>query len=486
VPIRLLVLVLLTAIALLAFFLVLVATDTALSVWQRLQEAPVWIQLGYASLLILISVVAVWLAWRWMRPGSSGKPKKSTPGNAADLQSELVMSAAAGVDVDAALQELREQRKRKKSAEVYIALFGEVSTGKSSLVNALLPHAGAQQDARAGTTSEVQHYKWQAESGDCVMIADLPGFNFDEDPAILEEARRAHLVVFLCDSDLTRSQMEQLEKLKELDKPMVVALNKLDRYDGDEIYKLISRISKRAGLSRRDIVRVQTGGREQIIRQLSNGKEAKLSRERPADIDALRHVLQNKIDHNRELMESLRDTAVILLASEKLEKAKNTYREEQSDELVQRYSRRAILGAMAAVAPGSDLVIQGVLATKLIQELCALYGVSARDMEIDSFLRLAGSKVRNMTAITLAIAGNALKAFPGMGTLTGGLLHAVAYGMIFDSLGRAVAETLASRGELRPYPAAEAFEDLMRDNIQAGAVRFAQLALSKQDSNDKT
>jgi hypothetical protein len=141
---------------------------------------------------------------------------------------------------------------------------------------------------------------------------------------------------------------------------------------------------------------------------------------------------------------------------------------------------------MAAVAPGSDLVIQGVLATKLVQELCALYGVSARDLEIDSFLRLAGGKIRNMTAITLAIAGNALKAFPGMGTLTGGMLHAVAYGMIFDSLGRAVAETLASRGELRPYPAAEACEDLMRDNLQTGAVRFAQLALSKQDSAEKT
>ncbi len=81
----------------------------------------------------------------------------------------------------------------------------------------------------------------------------------------------------------------------------------------------------------------------------------------------------------------------------------------------------------------------------------------------------------------MAIAGNALKAFPGLGTISGGLLHAVAYGLIFDSLGRAAAQTLASRGELRPYPAARVFEDLLRENLETGAGRFAQMAIAQKD-----
>jgi hypothetical protein len=56
--------------------------------------------------------------------------------------------------------------------------------------------------------------------------------------------------------------------------------------------------------------------------------------------------------------------------------------------------------------------------------------------------------VRNTTAIVLAIAGNALKAFPGLGTLGGGMLHAVAYGLVFDSVGRALADTLRERSAL--------------------------------------
>ena len=135
-----------------------------------------------------------------------------------------------------------------------------------------------------------------------------------------------------------------------------------------------------------------------------------------------------------------------------------------------------LAGTKSNSFPGSDLVIQGVLATRLIQELCAVYDVSVKEVEIESFLKLAGSRVRKMSALTLAIAGNGLKAFPGLGTLTGGLLHAVAYGMIFDSLGRAAAQTLATRGELRPLPAARAFEETLHDALDQGAGRFARLA----------
>ena len=185
-------------------------------------------------------------------------------------------------------------------------------------------------------------------------------------------------------------------------------------------------------------------------------------------------------------MESLRDTAVLLLASEKLDLARARYRTQQADELVSRYSKRAVIGALAAVAPGSDLLIQGILATRLVRELSQLYEVPVKELEIESFLKLAGSKLRNMTAITLAIAGNGLKAFPGLGTISGGVVHAVAYGMIFDSLGRAAAATLASRGALRPYPAAEAFEELMHEHLESGALQFAKLAVSQKTRPDSS
>lgn len=483
--VRLLLFIAVLLVAVVTLFLLLLATDTALSVWQRLREAPLWLQIAYTLVLMSISSATLWFSWRWLKPADKKTPVEERSLDPLYFQDKLVESASAGVDVSAAVNEIKEQQRRKQSGEVFIAIFGEISTGKSSLVKALLPKADMESEPRGGTTTSVSHYRWQAGSGDSVVIADLPGFNLDNKPEILEEARRAHLVVFLCDSDITRSQMKQLEGLLSMHKPMLVALNKLDRFSTSEARAIAESISQRTGINHDDVVFIQTGGHEEVIRLLSDGGEETIMRDRTQDIEPLRMALQRKLDNNHALMEQLRDSAVLLLASEKLGQARDTHREKQAAELVQSYSKRAVVGALAAVAPGSDLIIQGLLATRLIQALCKLYGVSVKEVEIDSFLRLAGGKVKKMTAITLAITGNALKAFPGIGTLTGGLVHAVAYGMIFDSLGRAAAETLASRGELRPYPAAKAFEEMLNDNFEAGAIRFAKLALAEKGKDKK-
>ncbi|NNJ78247.1 MAG: DUF697 domain-containing protein [Xanthomonadales bacterium] len=482
-PVRFLISIAIFLLALLMLFLVLVASETALTVWHYLKQAPLWVQVGYGVVLAGLPLLTLVFFWNWLRP--KRKPKKTAERaelSVEALQEDLVSSARTGIDVSEALEELHEQRRRRGSGEIYIAVFGEVSSGKSSLVRALLPEAGAASDPRAGTTVTINHYAWTAPSGDRVVIADLPGFNLEDDREAVEETRRAHLVIFLCDGDLTATQTEQVMFLKKLEKPLLLALNKSDRYSDGELETVLDALRAKTGLSDQNVVAIQSGGREEIIRLLGEGIERRETRERSAEIGALRNAVQRHLDHNPELMESLRETAVLMLASEKLEAARDRHREEKSDELISRYSRRAVIGALAAVAPGSDIVIQGVLATKLIRELSRLYDVPVKEIEIESFLQLAGGKIKNMTALTLAIAGNALKAFPGLGTISGGVVHAVAYGMIFDSLGRAAAQTMASRGELRAYPAAEAFEDLLHEHLESGAVRFAKMAVSSRDS----
>ena len=483
-PLRLLASIAILIIAFLVLFLVLIASETALTVWHYLKEAPPWIQVGYAIILAGLPLLTLVLFWNWFRPAKKQPRNEKRQLSDEALQEDLLESARQGIDVSEALEEIREQRRRGGSGEIFIAVYGEVSSGKSSLVKALLPEVEIDTDPRAGTTSGIRHYSWQAASGDRVVITDLPGFNLDDDSAAIEETRRAHLVIFLCDSDLTGSQVSQLRQLMTLRKPLVLALNKSDRYTAAELAVLLSEISAKTGLEESDVVAIRTGGREEVIRMLGEDMEQRGNRDRQPEVADLLRNVQRHLDQDRELMESLRQTAVLTLASEKLEAARDRHREAQAAELVSKYSRRAVIGALAAVAPGSDLVIQGILATKLIRELSRLYDVPVKEIEIESFLELAGGKVKNVTALTLAIAGNALKAFPGIGTISGGVIHAVAYGMIFDSLGRAASETMANRGELRPYPAAEAFEDLLNDHLESGAVHFAKMAISRKKPGD--
>ena len=154
-------------------------------------------------------------------------------------------------------------------------------------------------------------------------------------------------------------------------------------------------------------------------------------------------------------------------------------RAETAERIVRQYARRAIVGAMAAVAPGSDLVIQGVLATGLTRALAELYGVKLSEVQIEDFVRQARLTLRTGSSIVLAVAGNALKAFPGLGTLGGGVLHAFAYALIFDSMGRALAASLAERQTLDQDDADARLKTLLAD---AGSTRLRQLATLTMDT----
>ncbi|MBV6414929.1 MAG: hypothetical protein OMOMHJEC_02766 [Xanthomonadales bacterium] len=178
----------------------------------------------------------------------------------------------------------------------------------------------------------------------------------------------------------------------------------------------------------------------------ADGSERSVERERKPELLPLLAALDEIAEFGPAEYAAARERAVLGALDLKLGAIEAQQRARQAAATVRDYARKAALGALAAVAPGSDLVIQGVLATGLLRELCQLYQVPLQSIDLDRFVELAGGRLRGSAALLLAIAGNAMKAFPGLGTVGGGLVHAVAYAMIFDSLGRAVADTLA-RGD---------------------------------------
>ena len=91
--VRLLLLIVVLLVAVVTLFLLLLATDTALSVWQRLREAPLWLQVAYTLVLLSISSVTLWLSWRWLKPADKKDPGRKKELDPFSLQQELVESA---------------------------------------------------------------------------------------------------------------------------------------------------------------------------------------------------------------------------------------------------------------------------------------------------------------------------------------------------------------------------------------------------------
>lgn len=463
------------------------AVNQLLALQMALESRAGWQRFFWWGLVATIVGTVLFLGWRFLlsRQAAGTGDSGPKPPDEASLRRQIEDWENRGLDVTEARHELEELDRRRVGETVRVAVFGEMSTGKSSLIRALVPDARVATGILGGTTGELTTYQWQSPAGDNLELTDCPGFNQadgGENRAAREEAQRAHLVLFVAHGDLTRAEWHALELLQSLGKPLVVALNKMDRYSRQEQRELQARIAQRLP-KKTPLVRVTAGGEQERIRRLADGTETVEIVERPPDLRELRRALQSELDRRGADLGQQRDHAVFLLTASKLHQAVSEQRQDAAEALVERYSRRAIFGAMAAIAPGSDLVIQGALISGLVRELAALYNVPVRDVNVEQLVALLRKRGGAAIPLMFGVAGNAAKAFPGIGTLAGGLVHAVAYGLLFRAIGQALVQTLNEQGDLQPDLAARHFEEVLSGDLGSHARALARLALQSDTAD---
>jgi small GTP-binding protein len=147
-------------------------------------------------------------------------------------------------------RELEDMQRKLSAGRVEIVVFGEISTGKSALINALIGREVTAVNVQGGWTKQIGHNSWESagyvvpgfEDSQVVLI-DTPGLNEvgGGDRAVMaaDAARSADLILFVCDSDLNEIEFNALLALKAVNKPLIFVLNKLDLYSRAEQARLI-------------------------------------------------------------------------------------------------------------------------------------------------------------------------------------------------------------------------------------------------------
>jgi uncharacterized protein len=280
----------------------LAVADTVLSIVQRLREGPATIYYGFIALLAAGGAAAAWLLW-WLLVPPRRKPTAQRETGQLDedtLRAQLERERAAGTDTAVVERELAELARRREGGRLFIAMFGEASAGKSSLVRSLVPEAEPETGVAAGTTRAVQHYQWSMASGDVVELADVPGAGDERalGEAALEEAVRAHLVIYVCDGDLSRSQFADVETLAAVGKPLVVAVNKADWYSEEDLQRIVARLAERLAHLEPPpaVVPVVAGGTERVLQLDAEGREVARERPRLPRVEPLREALQERLE----------------------------------------------------------------------------------------------------------------------------------------------------------------------------------------------
>lgn len=442
------VLILLIALIVLVVLLLLFQfTDVAFRVWDRLQNTPKGFLAVYVAGVAIIAAAGALLLYRIWTIGRGRKTTPQAAGEALSLEHVRARTQAAraqGVDVAEMEAELEKLADPVPAAQLEIAFFGKISTGKSSLIQTLLPDARMDVSVIGGSTATAQRYTYET-AGLALTLLDMPGTHQAEQLASMEESlmqtvRRVHLVVYVLDQDMTASDAQAIENLHGFGKPLIVALNKANRYRETDLQLLRTRIAERLPEGAR-LVTVASAHEQAVQRVQADGNTVRDTRFYRGDVGELLAAFA-ELGGQRAHLDAAQQQAVLALVHDNLSLAVRRYRRERGEALVKSYARKAMFGGVAAVGPGTDILIQGYLGVDMVKALSKLYDVQVRDVDVQHLVEEASGRVRTQLTLILALTGNVCKAFPGVGTVLGGASHAVAYGLIFESLGRAALAAL--------------------------------------------
>ncbi|MDX1943830.1 MAG: GTPase, partial [Pirellulaceae bacterium] len=290
---------LIVALAAVGFLLVFVPPKV-LEQYDRVRQlGPPWTYLYFAlvgtgaALLLGISGTVLWKLWSATRRKQAGRERQAkNPSqlSGAEKEREVAdnLAAARDLQTDAAVPDsLRRElellagkvESKQAAMTLEIVAFGTVSSGKSSLLNALAGRDAFQTDPRGGTTTRRQEIPWPG--ADKVLLVDTPGLGEIEAPehvaAAAAAANTADLVLLVVDGPLRDSEHRLLVRLGEMEKRVLVCLCKADWYEPAEQRALLAQLTGQTGgiVEPADVlaVRPQPAGRVRT-RVLADGREA--------------------------------------------------------------------------------------------------------------------------------------------------------------------------------------------------------------------
>jgi small GTP-binding protein len=442
------------------------------------EAGPVWVYVYFAvvglggALLLGCTLTIVWKLWRATRakqrrrtregknPSQLTRQEKEREiaenlAAVEDLKSELAPGDGVRGQLDPLAEKVLQKQARQK---LEIVAFGAISSGKSSLLNALAGRDIFTTDPKGGTTLRRNEIPWPGL--DQVMLVDTPGLGevdgSDRGQLSADAAKDADLVLVVVDGPLREWEFELLRQLNAMEKRTLICLNKEDWYDEHERDRLLGQIrtqlqsflppqdvvAVRAQETQRPRVRVSADGSrseeiiavEPDIRSLA-GRMLEIVQRDGRDL-----LLANLLLQSRGLVEEARRRAQASLDA-------------RAWQIVEKYMWTA--GGAAALSPFPllDLAAGCAISSKMVLDLARVY---RQDIDVNTAVTLLAELGKNLLsilgvtaatpAITAAVA-SLLKTIPGAGTIAGGFLAGIVQALITRWIGAVFVEYF--RGEMQ-------------------------------------
>jgi small GTP-binding protein len=383
--------------------------------------------------------------WRqlWSRRGAGGGERKDPLGRAADSLRALLDDPSIPPAVREALAadyaEVEAQLDKLENGRIDLAVFGRVSVGKSALLNALLGRDAFEVGVLHGTTTARSMQPWSEASDGHVHLVDTPGIEEldgeQRERLAHDIAGRCDLLLFVVDGDMTASETDALQRIAASRRPLLLVLNKADRYSESQLDELLTRLRQHAAgvVAAENVLAVAARPAPiTVLKVAADGSETEVTRQRGIDIDALRARLLAILESEGKTLAALNAALFAGQLSDEVGERLAALRRD----LAARVTRSYCLAKGVAVGlnpiPVADLLAAAGIDVALVTHLSRIYNLPLTRSE-------AGQLLATIAAQMVAL----------MGAIWG--VHLVASALKAGSAGLSTLLTAATQGALAWY-----------------------------------
>ncbi|MCM1981318.1 GTP-binding protein [Lyngbya confervoides BDU141951] len=319
----------------------------------------------------------------------------------ARLLGKLDLTARERTGLEDHIQSLEHMLHKLETDRVHIAVFGMVSRGKSSLLNALLGQTIFATGPTHGVTRQTQRASWEpahqveapgemplwryclpGQGQSQIELIDTPGIDEVDGEAreqlATQVAQQADLILFIVAGDMTRVEYEALSALRGHSKPILLVFNKIDQYpevDRQAIYKKIRDDRVKELLSPDEIVMAAAAP---LVAQAVQHRDGSVSAELvpgPPQIEDLKLKILEVLDREGKALVALNTMLFADDVQERVITRKLQIRDRNAGQVIWRSAMsKAIATAINPVAI-VDVMSSLVIDVAMILTLSKLYGL---------------------------------------------------------------------------------------------------------------
>jgi small GTP-binding protein len=351
-----------------------------------------------------------------------------------DLLDDATVPAAIRAELATDYARIGQMLDKLERDELHVAVFGRVSAGKSALGNALLQRPAFRVGVLHGTTTTAEPARLDEASNHGLVLIDTPGINELDGEAreklAFEVAEVCDLVIFVADGDLTRDELDALRTLAATQRPVLLALNKVDRFTDGERDNLIDHLRQRTvGLVQpHDVIAVAA---DPAPTRVFVGEQVS-AQHAPPRVDALRERLLAIAQRDGKTLNALHAGLFASRLSDQVGQHIAHSRRALADRVIAQYCLAKGVAVALNPIPVADLLAAAGLDAAMVVQLSRVYGLPLTRSE-------SGRLVAVVTAQLAAL----------MGAMWG--MQLVASALKGVSGGLSVVLTAAAQGALAWY-----------------------------------